>query len=197
VAVAPRLSRAAVAVVPDPVPQSPLEGVAGQGKQEALYEQPGDLGKWFMAEGKARFEPLGEVLYGDGLGHLATKEQYKDFELQLYIRASLHSNGGVLFRSDADREKRHYEIQIHDVEDAVYPTGSLYYFERARYPKIEAEKWYLMQLVAQGPNCLVRINGETVMEYHKLENTAPGHIMLQAHQAGKWVEYKHIRIKRL
>ncbi len=164
---------------------------------EPLYEQPGDLAKWFLAEGKARFEPLGEVLYGDGLGHLATKEQYGNFELQLYVRASLHSNGGVLFRCDADREKRHYEIQIHDVEDAVYPTGSLYYFERARYPKIEAEKWYLMQLIAQGPNCLVRVNGETVMEYHKLENTAPGHIMLQAHQAGMPIEYKHIRIKRL
>ncbi len=174
-----------------------IRELPGKEQWETLYEQPSDLEKWFVADGKPVFEPLGGVLRSDGLGHLATKEQYGDFELHAYIRASEHSNGGVLFRCDADRNKRHYEIQLHDVEDAVYPTGSLYYFERARYPKIEPEKWYLLQLVAKGGDCLVRINGETVMEYHSLENTAPGHIMLQAHQAGRWIEYKHIRIKRL
>ena len=43
--------------------------------------------------------------------------------MHLYIRASKHSNGGVLFRCDLKgTQGRHYEIQIHDVEGAVYPT---------------------------------------------------------------------------
>jgi hypothetical protein len=164
---------------------------------EVLYEQPSDMDKWFVAEGKGLFEPLGPVLRADGLGHLATKAQYQDFELQAYVRASKHSNGGILYRCDRDREKRHYEIQIHDVEDAVYPTGSLYHFQRAKYPRIQPEQWYLLQLVAQGKDCLVRINGETVMEYHAMDNLAPGHIMIQAHQRDRWIEYKRIRIKNL
>jgi hypothetical protein len=43
----------------------------------------------------------------------------------------------------------------------------------------------------------VRINGENVVEYHQLENLEPGRIALQAHDAGRWIEYKQIRIKAL
>lgn len=165
---------------------------------ETLYEQPEDIHKWMVAEGQAKWETLGGVLRGDGVGHLATRQKYRDFELHLYIRASKHSNGGVLFRSDLQAiQGRHYEIQVHDVEGAVYPTGSLYYFKRSIYPRIEPEKWCLMQLVVQGPHCLVRINGEDVTEYHELQDLDEGHILLQAHQAGRWIEYQQIRVKRL
>jgi hypothetical protein len=45
--------------------------------------------------------------------------------------------------------------------------------------------------------CVVRINGDTVVEYEKLDKMEAAPIMLQAHQAGRWIEYKEIRIKRL
>ncbi len=41
----------------------------------------------------------------------------------------------------------------------------------------------------------IRINGERVMEYDKLENLEEGFIELQAHRQGYWAEYKHIRIR--
>jgi len=164
---------------------------------ENLYETAADFAKWEPVEGKAKWETLGPVLRGDGLGHLGTIQRYRDFHLQLYLRCSRFSNGGVLFRTDMGLQGRHYEIQVHDVEGAVYPTGSLYGFKRAIYPKIEPEKWYLMQLVVQGKNCLVRINGENVVEYHELENLDAGRIALQAHDTGHWIEYKQIRIKSL
>lgn len=165
---------------------------------QVLYERPEDLEKWFVADGKPRFETLGGVLRGEGLGYLATKEQYADFELQMYVRASKWSNGGIYFRAGKEAGRgQHYEIQIHDVENAMYPTGSLYNHKRSIYPKIAPEEWYLLQLRTKGRDCLVRINGETVVEYHEMENTGPGYIMLQAHQAGSWVEYKQIRVKRI
>ena len=166
---------------------------------EALYTEPADFEKWFLSEGKPGFKALGEVLYADGSGHIATKAKYSDFELQLYIRAVRHHNGGVLFRTSGQglRSERHYEIQLHDVAEAHYPTGSLYHHKRSIYPAIEPEKWYLMQLRAEGPKCLVRINGETVLEFDHLENIEEGHIELQVHARGKWTEFKQIRIKRL
>jgi hypothetical protein len=90
-----------------------------------------------------------------------------------------------------------YEIQLHDVETATYPTGSLYHLKRAIYPRIQPEQWYLFQVVVKGRKALVRINGETVMEYDKLEWTESGHIMIQAHQNDHWIEYKHITVKPL
>ncbi len=170
---------------------------------EALYEKPEDFGKWFLSENSerapARFVPAGGVLWADGSGSLATKEKYRDFELHLYVRHARHHNGGILFRSEGRGlpGKRRYEIQLHDVEEAHFPTGSLYSFERAKYPRIEAGKWFLVQLRVEGKRCLVRIDGETVLDYDKLENLEEGHLELQAHAPGRWTEFKQVRVKRL
>jgi hypothetical protein len=169
---------------------------------EPLYMGPEDFGKWFVSESNARnpvkFEPIGAVLAGDGLGHIATKEKYRDFALEMYVRHARHHNGGVCFRTDGKGlAARHYEIQLHDVEESHYPTGSLYHFKRSIYPRIEAEKWWLLQMWAQGKNCLVRINGENVMEYDRMDNLDEGSIELQAHQVGRWTEFKQVRVKRL
>ena len=69
---------------------------------------------------------------------------------------------------------RHYEIQLHDVEGAHYPTGSLYSVKRGLYPRIEPGQWWLFQLRVKDATCLVRINGETVLEYDRLDNLDEG-----------------------
>jgi hypothetical protein len=165
---------------------------------QVLYDGPEDMSKWHISEGEktAKFEALGPVLRADGLGHLATNERFRDFILHAYVRHSAFHNGGVLFRSEGHGNRgRRYEIQLHDVEGAHFPTGSLYFHKRAIYPRIEPEKWWLLQLVVNGPHCLVRINGENVMEYDALQDVQEGHIELQAHQLGRWTEFKQIRIK--
>lgn len=164
---------------------------------QLLYQRPEDLALWEVVEGKAKWETLGPVLRADGLGYLATRQTYRDFEFQCYVRASRHSNGGIIFRGPVSPSEAHYEIQLHDVEGAVYPTGSLYHHRRARYPRIQPEEWYLLQLIVKDRGCVVRINGETVVDYHDLQFMEAAPIMLQAHQAGKWIEYKGIRIKRI
>jgi len=162
-----------------------------------LYNGPADMEQWELIQ-KPKYEALGEVLRGDGLGYLATKKSYQNFEFDCYVRASYHSNGGIIFRAASEKTEEHYEIQLHDVEGAVYPTGSLYHYARCQpYPRIVAEQWYPFYLRAEGKRCVVRINGDTVVDYDKLERLTPGKIMLQAHQLNKWVEYKRIRIREL
>ena len=120
-----------------------------------LYDGPKDMDKWFVSEtnerAPVRFEPLGRVLRADGLGHIATKELYRDFEMQLYIRGARQHNGGVLFRSAGKglHDPRRYEVQLHDVPEAHFPTGSLYYYKRSKYPNVRDEEWFLFQLYAK------------------------------------------------
>lgn len=159
-----------------------------------LYEDARDLEKWRVLDGKITFQALGPVLHGDGDGHFGTLENYGDFELQMYVRHVRHHNGGVVFGTTAGRR---YEIQLHDVEGAHYPTGSLYGVKRSLYPRIEPEQWWLFQLRVKGTVCQVRCNGETVMEYDGLVSPNPGPIGLQAHDPGRWTEYKHIRVRRI
>jgi hypothetical protein len=163
-----------------------------------LYETTQDLSKWHVSDGKPLFQALGGVLHGDGNGHFATNEKFRDFELQMYIRHARHHNGGVMFRTAGQGSRgRHYEIQLHDVEGAHYPTGSLYSIKRGLYPRIEPEQWWLFQLRVKDAACLVRINGETVLDYDRLENLEEGPIELQAHDPGRWTEYRQILVRRI
>lgn len=176
-----------------------IEELAGNEQWKMLYGQPSDFAQWFISDGKPHFEAINDVLRGDGAGTLATKERYRNFELRTYVRHARYHNSGVMFRSagDGGPKSEHYEIQLHDVEDAHYPTGSLYHFKRAIYPRITAGQWFPFYLKVQGPNCVVRINGDTVLEYDRLQNLDAGHIELQAHRLGYWTEFKDIRIKEL
>ena len=165
---------------------------------QSLYREPADFEKnWFVEEGKAKWLPLGPIFRTDYNGHLATKVKYKDFVLETYVRARKHSNGGIFFRSEGSGQKPHYEIQIHDVEGAVYPTGSLYGIQRAKYPRLVPEQWFLFQLFVKGPHCVIRINGENVVDYAKLDRLEAGHVLLQAHQSASWIEYKQLRIREI
>jgi hypothetical protein len=160
-----------------------------------LYETAQDMAKWHVLDGKPIFQALGGVLHGDGDGHFATNDNFRDFELQMYIRHVRHHNGGVMFGGPVGA--RRYEIQLHDVEGAHYPTGSLYSVKRALYPRIEPEQWWLFQLRVKDAACVVRVNGDTVLEYDRLEVPPAGPIALQAHDAGRWTEYKHIRVRQI
>ena len=61
--------------------------------------------------------------------------------------------------------------------------------------RIEPEQWWLFQLRVKDATCLVRINGDTVLEYDRLEVPAAGPIALQAHSAGRWTQYKLIHVR--
>jgi hypothetical protein len=162
---------------------------------QTLYAGAEDADKWAVTEGKPNVQYLGAVIHADGNGQIGTKEKFRDFELQMFVRHTKHHNSGVMFRGGAG--VRRYEVQLHDVEGAHYPSGSLYSFKRAIYPKIEPEVWYPFQLVVRDRTCLVRINGDTVLEYDQLQNLAEGPIELQAHAPGKWTEFKQIQVRRL
>ncbi|MEJ5367067.1 MAG: DUF1080 domain-containing protein [Bryobacteraceae bacterium] len=165
-----------------------------------LYAKPEDLeANWRVTTGKPVAAAIGGVLRLDGDGLLGTREQFQDFYLQCYIRGCPQHNSGVIFRSagKGTNPQYAYEIQLHPVPEAHFPTGSLYHFRRAKYPRIEDEKWFLFELRVWGRDCKVRINGETVMEYPSLQRTEAGLIELQAHRPGYWVEFKQIRVQRL
>lgn len=174
-----------------------IQELSSSDRWTTLYGGPSDMAHWELIQ-KPKYEALGEVLRGDGLGYLATKKSYRDFEFDCYIRASHHSNGGIVFRAASEKTDEHYEIQLHDVEGAVYPTGSLYHYSRCKpYPRIAPEEWYPFYLRVKDRHCVVRINGDTVVDYDKLQRLDAGKIMLQAHQMGKWIEYKRVRVKEL
>ena len=148
---------------------------------KTLYDGPQDREEWFVSESAERhpvhFRPDGPRVAGRRRRAHRDERAVPRFRARVYIRGARRHNGGVLFRSAGKglKDPRHFEIQLHDVPEAHFPTGSLYYMKRAIYPRIEDEQWFLFQLGARGPNCWVRINGETVMEYEPLKDLSRAH----------------------
>ena len=97
---APRLSRPRQPFLSHPVSQSEDSGTPFEGSEQVLYGSAADFDGWYVSENKPNFQPLGRVLRGDGVGHLATKGKYRDFELNMYVRGEREHNSGVLFRTE-------------------------------------------------------------------------------------------------
>ena len=110
-----------------------------------------------------------------------------------------HHNGGVLFRTCRRTRPRgrHYEIQLHDVEGAHYPTGSLYSVKRAAVSADRAGEVVAVPAAGEGRH----VPGPDQRRDHRGVRPAgqsrDGPIELQAHDAGRWTEYKEIKIRRL
>jgi hypothetical protein len=153
-------------------------------------EGSGANAKWFINDGVIRTE--------NGTSYLVTNEEYEDFELHTYVRTVKHANGGIFLRwkqlAGGDRGN---EIQIENIPDSDYPTGSLYNVVRAEQPWYEDEKWFLMQIRLKGAHLVIRVNGETVVDYDKFPTMRSGHISLQMHKDKSWIEFKDLKLKKL
>lgn len=153
------------------------------------YEE-GKGAEWSVRDGVIHAE--------NSTSYMVTQDEFEDFELHCYVRSNTNANGGIFFRwKELKSGDRGNEVQIENVPDSPHPTGSLYNVVRAEQPRYEIEEWFPMQIRVQGSHIAIRVNGETTVDYNGLTIIRPGHIALQMHHYGKWVEWKDIRIKKL
>ena len=140
----------------------------------------------------------GVITAEDGNGYLVTESEYENYELQTYVQTSWLSNGGIFCRWKSLVPKdRGFEIQIEDIADSNNPTGSIYDLAYAQPLPIQPGEWYLMQLILEGPECIVRVNGETVARTDALPVERAGHIALQMHRRNSWIRFKGLRLKEI
>ncbi len=89
------------------------------------------------------------------------------------------------------------EIQIENTPDSNYPTGSLYNIIRAKQPPFEDHEWFLMQMFLDGPKLVVRVNGETAVSTDEFPTVRSGHISLQMHSHGQYIDFKEMEVREL
>jgi hypothetical protein len=167
------------------------------GKEEWISLFNGkNLDGWTKYEGGTWEAQNGLLIGSNGHGHLANDQVFQDCEIQMYVKTINVANGGVFFRWQNERD-RGYEIQIFTNPDANHQTGSLYGLARATHLPTRDGEWFPLQIIVKGSRCIVRINGETVVDYDKLKNTQPGHIALQIHKDDSTIWFEDIKVKRL
>lgn len=140
----------------------------------------------------------GELVAENGNGYLVTEREFENFELRTYIQSSPRANGGIFCRWKSLVPKdRGFEVQIEDIPDSNNPTGSIYDRVRANEMPFTPGEWTPLQIILQGPRCVVVLNGTKVAETDALDVIRAGHIALQMHRANSWIRFKDIRLREL
>lgn len=135
---------------------------------------------------------------------------FKNFHLKVEVMTEPNSNGGIYFHTayqEKDWPRMGFECQVNVTQGDPIKTGSLYALKNLDVTPAKDKKWWTQEIIVEGSEVTVKIDGETVLEYTEPEGTKPGNPFtrklaegtfgLQAHDPGSVVRYKNIRVKRL
>ncbi len=170
-----------------------------------------DLTGWkSLSTNKARWEVKDAVLSGSGdTGYLFNDgTSYENFHLRVEAMINDGGNSGVFFRAPfgPTTPQGHpafsYEAQINITHKDPNKTGSLYLANKvaAGLPNTltELDKWFTLEVIADGPHVVVRVNGKVTANFIDLAvGTRSGRIALQVLDAATVVQFRKIDIKEL
>lgn len=158
--------------------------------------------KWYVEDGLLICESGPDKDYG----YLATKEHYKNFELNLEFKQEADGNSGVFIRSTVEG------VKVSGWQVEVAPkgkhTGGVYEsYGRGWLIKPEAEKeealkvgkWNKMKIVVNGDTLTSYLNGvEMVTITDEIIGKGEGSVALQIHDGGGIkVKWRNIVLKKL
>jgi hypothetical protein len=124
----------------------------------------------FNSIGDANWRTEGGALVADKGkgGHLVSKQSYKNFEIYAEFWADHTTNSGIFFRA-SDPQKigaaTAYEANIYDQRPGQeYSTGAIVDFAQVKNPPPKAGgKWNTLEIYANGPELLVKLNGDVTV----------------------------------
>jgi hypothetical protein len=161
----------------------------------------------FTRFGDTNWRAEGGAIVGDKGkgGHLVSKKDYKDFQLQAEFWADPTANSGVYMRC-ADRskitDKSCYEANIFDQRpDQTYATGGIVHRGAVKSPVKAGGKWNTYDITVKGSELIVKLNGVETSRINNTELPGAGPIALQfgnrGDQPGGAIKWRKVRIKEL
>lgn len=176
------------------------------------------LDGWRASENKETFSVEDGHIVADGpRSHLfyngpVADHDFEDFELKADVMTTPGSNSGIYFHTEYQEEgwpSKGYEAQINNTYEADdRKTGSLYAVDDVHEAPAEDNEWFTMYVRVDGDNIVIKVDGETLVDYTESENPdrpeemsgrvlSSGTIALQGHDPDSVVHFKNIRVRPL
>lgn len=176
-----------------------------------------NLDGWKVSENPTSFKvengeikvagPRAHAFYEGEVGN----HDFKNFELIVEVKTLPKANSGIFFHTAYQENgwpNKGYEVQVNQSHTDWRKTGSLYSFNDVKDVYVNDGEWYTEHIIVKGDQVIVKINGETVMEYiesedkNRPENAGEkkidrGTIALQAHDPGSVIYFRSVKIKIL
>jgi hypothetical protein len=151
------------------------------------------LGLTAVPAGASHWEVVDGLLVpcGEPVGYVTSKDNYKDFVLDVDFRTGEDTNSGVFIR--APEGNGGYEVQIWKAQPQGYNTGSI-----VGTAKTERDfhfipgQWNRYEITADGDHLVVVLNGTKTLDVHDSQ-FPDGRIRLQYQKFP--IEFKNIKLK--
>ncbi len=144
------------------------------------------------------------------LFYVGDDKPFVNFELELEVLTRPKSNGGVYFHTQFQETgwpKYGYEAQVNATHRDPRKTGSLYAVENVMKAPHEDDKWFKYYIKVDGRRILIKVDGETTVDYTEPEDREAGKeftrkldkgtFAFQAHDPISVVKFRNIRVRRL
>lgn len=144
------------------------------------------------------------------LFYAGDEKPFKNFHLKVDVMTATNSNGGIYFHTqyqETDWPRAGFESQVNCTQGDWIKTGSLYGLVNVSQSLAQDNKWWTQEIIVQGREITVKVDGKIVLQYTEPEGAQPGKpwarklsegtFALQGHDPGSIVRYKNIRVKRL
>ena len=140
----------------------------------------------------------GAIVADRGNGFLVTKESYGDFQVRAEFWADEDANSGILIRMQnpaSPEPTNSYEANIFDKRpDPAYGTGAIVNFATVSPMPKAANKWNVMEIIANGPRLIVVFNGQRTVDIQD-SSFARGPFSLQS--AGGTIKWRKVQVRPL
>lgn len=144
------------------------------------------------------------------LFYVADDKPMKNFHFSAQVMTTKGSNSGIYFHTKFQEEgwpKYGYECQVNVTHSDPKKSSGLYAVKDIADPGIKDDEWYTQEIIVQGRNIKLKINGKTMVDYTEPENKSSsgdferrlgeGTFALQAHDPESVVYFKDLKFKRL
>lgn len=192
--------------------------VSGQQESDWISLFDGkSLKGWKASENPGTFKVENGAIVVDGpRAHLfyvgpVKNHNFKNFEFKAQVMTTPGSNSGMYFHTEYQEEgwpSKGYEVQVNNSHTDWRRTGSLYGIDDVREVSVKDNEWFTQHIIVQGKHVIVKVNGETVVDYTEPDNVASsdgeagrsissGTFALQGHDPDSKVYYKDVMVKPL
>ena len=126
-------------------------------------------------------------------------EECQDCEFSAEVNISDKGNSGMFFRTKFGTGwPNGYEAQVNSTHSDWRRTGSLYNISDTKEQLVPPDTWFTQHVIAQGNHIIIKVNGETVVDYVDKKNSfRKGYLALQQHDPGSTVRYRNLRMRHI
>ncbi len=183
---------------------SPLEKDDGDGWVSLFNGK--DFTGWKITENGLWKVEEGKIVANGPRSHLFTEKEYTNFEFKAEVMTTPGSNSGIYFHTKFQPEgwpETGHEAQVNVTHGDPVKTGSIYNVVKLFKTPAKDNEWWTQHITVKGRNIVVKINGETVVDYTEPEGVkggrklSSGSMALQAHDPKSVVYYRNLRIREL